>query len=208
MDTVAQLIREHDAPVRPFPETVSKWKKNKDKRGLVQIPVLGSIGNIGPCGSHHYNPDSPPGIDAYVTPFAGCMMTAMMQKWKKDFCPTRSGCTLQWGDASHGTKNRFPPHRTHRDGTCVDIRPMRKGGFSDTPLKYKDGGYDRDTTKKLVSLAQSMGASLVIFNDPKIKLKRAGGHNNHLHICFTPNEVSEKECKNLRINANTCGELP
>lgn len=195
---------------RNFAQVAKKWAKNTDDRKLIQIPTVGSLANIGPCGSHHYNGDEPqpPGIDAYVTPFAGCLMTAMMQEWRQKFCPDQSGCTLQWGDASHGKKERFPPHSTHRDGTCVDIRPMRKGGFEDSPLTYKSGNYDRETTRKLVTMLQAMGASKIIFNDPKLDLDRRKKHDNHLHVCFEPNEISEKTCKNLRVEQNSCRELP
>jgi hypothetical protein len=195
---------------RNFAQVAKKWNANKDDRKLVQIPTMGTLANIGPCGSHHYNGDEPqpPGIDAYVTPFTGCLMTAVMQEWRKNFCLYQSGCTLQWGDASHGQKKKFPPHSTHRDGTCIDIRPMRKGGFEDAPLTYKSDNYDRDTTKKLVGLLKEMGASKIIFNDPEIDVSRARKHANHIHVCFEPNEISEKTCKNLKVEQKLCRELP
>lgn len=193
---------------RNFGQVVKKWKKNEDHRELVQIPIMGEEGNFGPCGSHHYNPDEPFGIDAYVTPFTGCLMTALMQEWRKKFCLYQSGCTLQWGDASHGEKIKFPPHSTHRDGTCVDIRPMRKGEFEDTPLTYHHDQYDRETTQNLITMMKEMGASKVIFNDPEIEASRRKKHDNHIHVCFEPNEVSEKTCKNLRVENRLCRELP
>lgn len=203
-----EALAEENPLGRHFGHVMKKWKQNKDKRGLVQIPLMGEEGNFGPCGSHHYNPDEPVGIDAYVTPFTGCLLTAVMQEWRKNFCLYQSGCTLQWGDASHGEKVRFPPHSTHRDGTCIDIRPMRKGDFEDKPLTYKFAEYDRATTQKLVTMMKEMGASKVIFNDPEIDASRRKKHDNHIHVCFEPNETSEKTCKNLRVEQRLCRELP
>lgn len=199
--------------LNPFLEALKKLAKTKKcsgtdykcNRGLIQMPLVGA--NAGFCGTHHYYPDRPYGIDAYTNPLTACALTALAQEWKKNYCKNRSGCTLQWGDISHRTKVRFPPHVTHTDGTCVDIRPMRSGGFSDSGITYGSRGYDRAKTNQFIKLAKSMGASLVIYNDPKISARRAGGHNNHIHLCFNNNPSSRKTCNNLKVDPETCPEL-
>lgn len=183
----------------------------KTNRGLVQMPLFSPRGNVGACGSHHYNPNSPVGSDAYTNPLTACVLTDLMQEWKRTVCPTRSGCTLQWGDISHITDPGFQgAHRTHTVGLCVDIRPMRKGGFADSPIVYTDSSYDRVAMKKLVDMAKARGANLgqLFFNDTRIGTRPMTGHSNHLHVCFPDNAKTRAVCKNLKVDPNVCPELP
>lgn len=220
------------APEKPAtpPAAASTWLDNLRKlmknpktkvaglstsRGLVQMPLLGSRGNIGACGSHHYNPDKPIGVDAYANPVTACVLTSVMQEWKKNVCPERSGCTLAWGDISHKTDPAFHgSHQTHTKGLCVDIRPMRKGGFEDKPLYYNYSDYDRNMTTKLVKLLRANGAdtSRLYFNDPKVtkaglSRRSTPEHANHVHVCFNDNAKTRAVCNNLKVDTNVCPEL-
>lgn len=198
----------------PFINTLKQMRKTKKclrqssyacNRGLIQMPLVGK--NAGFCGSHHYLPDSPRGVDAYASPVAACSLTAIAQKWKQSYCPNGGGCKLSWGDISHRTKPRYNGHVSHTDGNCVDIRPMRKGGFSDSGLTYKARDYDRQKTSDFIKLAKSMGASVMLFNDTKLGTRYASGHHNHIHVCFNDNAVAQKTCDNLVINPKICPEL-
>ena len=178
----------------------------KCSRGMVQVPLLGR-GNIGPCGSHHYTPDPPPGTDAYAEPVANCAFTAVLQEWKKNHCPERSGCTIAWGDISHKTKAIFNGHADHQEGECIDIRPLRKGEFVDGGIRWLDRGYDRNKTKELITMMKQMGANVVLFNDVSAGGQRLAGHNNHIHVCFKKNPTTEKLCQNLKVDGKICPEL-
>jgi penicillin-insensitive murein endopeptidase len=75
------------------------------------------------------------------------------------------------------------PHRSHRNGLQVDIRPIRKDG-AQSPVSYKSKDYDLAATKRLVALIISSGmVNKVMFNDPHIDgIKPMAGHDDHIHI--------------------------
>ena len=77
----------------------------------------------------------------------------------------------------------FPPHRSHRSGLEVDIRPIRKDGKR-MPVRYTDPNYDRQATMKLVSLIWQTGmVKRVAFNDASIpRVQHIAGHDDHLHV--------------------------
>jgi hypothetical protein len=51
-----------------------------------------------------------------------------------------------------------------------------------------------------------MGATTVLFNDPKIEgASYSGGHDNHLHICIPNNRTARGVCNNYRYDPNICG---
>lgn len=77
----------------------------------------------------------------------------------------------------------FPPHKSHKSGLQVDIRPLRKDG-THAPVSYKSSSYDQKATKKLISLIFSSNmVNKIIFNDPDIVgVKYLAGHDNHIHV--------------------------
>lgn len=77
----------------------------------------------------------------------------------------------------------FHPHKSHKSGLEVDIRPLRKDGLR-LPVRYHENFYDRDGTKKLVELMFGTGLiRRVMFNDSQIYgVHRLAGHDNHLHV--------------------------
>lgn len=179
-------------------------------RYMVRFPKLPDSSYYGACGSFHYNPDSDDWIDAYAHPRAACGFVSLLQEWRKTYCPSSErGCRMQWGDISHKTQKFFSGHQTHTHGYCVDMRPFRKGDFSNTPLWWDDERYDRDVTKKFVQLIKrSYGASPIYFNDPEL-IKQglttySDGHDNHLHFCLQNVETVTKTCKALSVNENYC----
>ncbi|MBX2988950.1 MAG: SH3 domain-containing protein [Bdellovibrionaceae bacterium] len=192
-------------------------------RGMVQLPLCSKKGFIGPFNSFHYDPASPGpvGADAYANPLTACAFSSVLHDWDKQkaqLCPAGSDCQIAWGDISHPNKKRFNGHKSHTRGQCIDIRPIMKGGFSNEPLCHRDvyrgGGkrrrlvcsgakYDRATTQKFVAMLKERGGE-VIFNDPSIKASRAGGHDNHIHVCFNNNANSRKACDNFKPTTPLC----
>jgi murein endopeptidase len=77
----------------------------------------------------------------------------------------------------------FPPHRSHRSGMEVDIRPIRKDG-KQLPVRFTDSLYDRNATQKLVELIWKTGmVKRVFFNDLSIpRVQKMMGHDDHLHV--------------------------
>lgn len=182
-------------------------------RGLVQMPA---DGNAGFCGSHHYTPDRPPGVDAYAAPLTACSLVGLAQEWKKTACPNdNDGCRIAWGDISHGTKALFNGHREHTNGECVDIRPFNKGSFRDAGRTVSSNDYDREKTTEFLKMAKKMGAD-VRFSDRKLMNENKdldiawGGssHANHIHVCFKASDKKvQQACNNLTVDPKVCSEI-
>lgn len=77
----------------------------------------------------------------------------------------------------------FPPHRSHRSGLEVDMRPLRKDG-KPLPVRFHDTQYDREATRKLVEAIWHTGVvKRVAFNDLAIPgVQMMTGHDDHLHV--------------------------
>lgn len=77
----------------------------------------------------------------------------------------------------------FAPHRSHRSGLEVDIRPVRKDG-NRLPCSISDKQYDRDATAALIGLFQEHSkVQLVLFNDRSIRgVSHASNHSDHFHV--------------------------
>jgi len=93
------------------------------------------------------------------------------------------GTEIGIGDISFRNRHAMAPHHTHRDGKCVDIRPLRTD-LAAAPVNIHDSNYDRDATKLLVaSLLAHRNVQTILFNDNQILgVKSWVGHDNHLHV--------------------------
>lgn len=191
---------------------LSSWRRSQ--RGFIQIPTEGPDDTVGPCGSTHYLPYSPgkdqigKPIDNYADPTTACAFMSSLQEWKKNHCkPADAGCKIMWGDISHPNNLRLPPHSTggHGHGNCIDIRPLRTGNRAiNAGLNFNSADYDRTATRLMVEVFRRNGADTILFNDPEINTSRAGGHSNHLHVCFKPGPRTREACRNFRYDANVC----
>lgn len=77
----------------------------------------------------------------------------------------------------------FSPHRSHRNGLQVDVRPLRKDGRQ-APVGYGSPDYDREGTARLIECFRATGmVRQVFFNDGRIpRVHPMAGHDDHLHI--------------------------
>lgn len=185
----------------------------KCNRGLMQMPA---DGNAGFCGTHHYTPDRPPGVDTHAAPHTACSLVAVAQEWKKTACPNdNAGCKIAWGDISHATRPRFNGHQAHTGGECIDIRPFNTGSFRDAGRTVGSADYDRAKTLEFIKLAKRMGGD-IMYSDRTISngnrdLNIAWGgsaHNNHMHICFPASDPTvQSACNNLTVDPAVCSEL-
>lgn len=97
------------------------------------------------------------------------------------------------GELSFAKGGPIHPHKEHRWGTEVDIRPLRKDG-KEFPVTVDDPQYDREATRILIqSLLEHLNVAEILFSDRKIvydpklkgeqRLKWGGaGHIHHLHV--------------------------
>lgn len=190
-----------------------KQSDYKCNRGLMQMPAEG---NAGFCGTHHYSPDRPPGVDTYAAPHTACSLVAVAQEWKKTACPNDdAGCRIAWGDISHATRPIFNSHNAHTRGECIDIRPFNKGAFRDAGRTVSTSDYDRAKTAEFLKLAKKFGGD-IMYSDRKIMKDNKdlniswGGdsHANHMHVCFeAANPTVQNACNNLKVDPRLCSEV-
>lgn len=171
-----------------------------DAKGIVKIPLDYEKGDgkgyPGPFGSYHYNADDKGASDVFAKPVAACVFNKVLERHNKD-CKG-SGCQLQFGNIYH--PRSFNVHTSHGGGDCFDVRPLKKVS-SKRALTYKDEIYDREKTKKLISLFDKAGATKIIYDDrqvssPNIRRTSDQSHANHMHVCF---DVKSPKVKNTCI---------
>ena len=93
------------------------------------------------------------------------------------------------GDISRRGGGPFPPHKSHKDGRDVDVRPLTNNGLNE-PTNINATNYSHARTRELILLIrEKFTLELIFFNDPlTIKeglTKHAAGHDNHLHLRFS-----------------------
>ncbi|HET6670707.1 MAG TPA: peptidoglycan-binding domain-containing protein [Pyrinomonadaceae bacterium] len=79
----------------------------------------------------------------------------------------------------------MPPHKSHRVGLDVDVRPMRTDGANE-PVNITDSKYDRATTTELIALWwKKAPVQALFFNDPTVIAaglsQFVNGHHHHFH---------------------------
>lgn len=167
----------------------------------------------------YYKNSDAPNIDNWGNPTTICSLYNLTDKFfeKCKETPGRSDeqCMARVGDMSFitpvnkhnpggGWKNKDPlDHKSHHTGNCIDLRPFRNDDDFGR-LEHTYSTYDREITQEFVNMAKKFGANNILFNDSKIKgAARAGGHDNHLHICFPPKNKTVKESCSQRSQKRT-----
>jgi murein endopeptidase len=95
---------------------------------------------------------------------------------------------LQIGDISRRGGGQFPPHKSHKLGVDVDIRPITKNG-NEEPVNIHLANYSHERTRALCELIrQTITGVRIFFNDPRLinlgLAQRLAGHDDHLHVRF------------------------
>lgn len=97
------------------------------------------------------------------------------------------GLEMGVGDLSLSEGGDLPPHKTHRDGNHVDLRPIRADRKPQPVTISQKQEYDAQATLRLVELlAGRSEVRSILFNDSTMKglagkLQPWSGHDNHLH---------------------------
>ncbi len=197
----------------------------RDNVNLVALPRAQSANdpNGSPlCGAHQPSRLFNEGRgQLYFTPTAGCLMTAVAQRWRREHCPDNApDCRLVVGDGSHGEEvPRSWPHNNHRAGACVDVYLPRRAGGNLTDQAGNQGSYSPERTRALIQIMTDYGASPnihqagatpgtgVVFDRGGPHTVRVGGHSNHIHVCFRDNASNRRRCDNTTFDTNLCPEL-
>ena len=118
------------------------------------------------------------GAGQYAHPRMHTFLILLASRWAA-IDPRKFGV----GNISLSGGVKFEPHKTHRDGLGVDIRPLRKDGKR-MGVSYTSSDYDRAATAKLIGLICETGmARKIYFNDASIPhVRPAKTHDNHFHV--------------------------
>jgi hypothetical protein len=97
-----------------------------------------------------------------------------------------SGHPFSIGQISKKGGGPMPPHKSHKLGVDIDVRPMRKDGQNQS-VTINDAEYDRAVTTELIELWwQKAPVQAIFFNDPTVIAARLSqfveGHHNHFHV--------------------------
>lgn len=97
----------------------------------------------------------------------------------------KAGIEIGVGNISFANGARMPPHKSHRRGVDVDIRPQRTDGAR-AGVKITASAYDREKTRTVVNeLRKDANLEYIFFNDSDIEGVRYWvGHDDHLHVRF------------------------
>jgi hypothetical protein len=207
----------YEAQTPRLRQIITSETNGSRRRDLVQLPMK-TIHN-GPYGSFHYSPDNNNVLDTYINKDTSCAFQNLLKEWRTDGCSDiqnadgstteyeERGCRVSFGDISHRDKLRWNGHRSHTNGYCIDIRPMRRGSFENAGLFYTNPDYDGQKTAEFIRMAKEYGATNILFNDPNIRSRPrsanyvsqvaySGGHSNHMHICIRPENIpaDKKQC--------------
>jgi len=92
------------------------------------------------------------------------------------------------GDISRRGGGNFPPHKTHKDGLDVDLRPLTNNGVNE-PTNIGAANFSHGRTRELILLIRnSFAIEVIFFNDPLTinegLTRHAAGHGNHVHVRF------------------------
>lgn len=90
------------------------------------------------------------------------------------------------GQISKKDGGTFPPHKSHKVGLDIDVRPMRKDG-ANAPVEITQSQFDRELTTELIDLWwRNAPVQNVFFNDQTVIAaglsQFVNGHGNHFHV--------------------------
>lgn len=154
----------------------SRAASTGSRRGFELLPASGT-------GYYHYAGGDDPTSDVWGHPSTIQCVEEVSRKWA-DRYPRRPRIGV--GDISLKNGGTFRPHRSHRNGVDVDIRPMKARG--EGPVSVGQPSYSRKHTKDMIELfIETCNVKRVYFNDMTLarkmdKVSTHPGHHNHVHF--------------------------
>lgn len=147
----------------------------------------------------------------YLAPWTLCGLKKMIDTFYKICDPkVDESCKISLGDCY--SEIQWKPHKTHYSGQCFDMLPAKKLLNAGKKVIYD---YTYDILKIISSVDPS---SVVYYNDKKLldkkkelkltKFSSESGHNDHLHVCFTPDSQAVRNaCKDDGFEERISTEL-
>lgn len=148
--------------------------------GFVLLPAQGT-------GYYHFGGTDQLDEDAWAEPVCIACIEAVGSEWTRRW-PQRPRIGV--GDISLRGGGRFHPHREHRLGLDIDIRPVSVGGEHRVSVGAEQ--FDQQATSDLIALFTELcHVEHVYFNDVELRrgmeiVEHARGHGNHLHVGLAP----------------------
>lgn len=146
----------------------------KDKRSYFMLPQA-------PEGAGYYVYGTPAhGGGQYAHPAMMTMLLFVERQWA-----AMDSRKFGIGNISLAGGDHYAPHRSHKKGLEVDVRPLRKDGKRTAVYWQWTEQYDQAATAALIELFRSYpGAGKVYFNDPELRhlVHPLINHDNHFHV--------------------------
>jgi hypothetical protein len=154
---------------------------------LLQFGVTDHIFADDMEGIAHQLPDAGIGYVAYGKPqkrYTTIDMLKRIEQLGKLWHLGTGGGVLQIGNISLKGGGFMRPHKSHRAGRDIDIRPVSKS-WSINPLTFRSRDYDQIGTQNLVYALLVFEPRFIFFNDPMVGgVRGLAGHDDHLHVAF------------------------
>jgi penicillin-insensitive murein endopeptidase len=146
----------------------------KDDRGYFMLPQA-------PEGAGYYVYGTPgQGGGQYAHPFMMTMLLFVETQWV-----AMDSRKFGIGNISLAGGGAYEPHRSHKKGLEVDVRPVRKDGKRTAVSWQSTDQYDQAATANLIALFRAYpGVGKVYFNDPDLRHLSLpqSNHDNHFHV--------------------------
>ena len=146
----------------------------KDSRDYFMVPQA-------PEGAGYYVYGTPgQGAGQYAHPAMMTMLLFVESRWA-----SMDRRKFGIGNISLAGGGAYEPHRSHKTGLEVDVRPVRKDGKR-TPVYWQSTDqYDQAATARLIGLFRAYpGVRKVYFYDPELHhlASPLSNHDNHFHV--------------------------
>jgi len=146
----------------------------KDKRNYFMLPQA-------PEGASYYVYGTPQnGGGQYAHPTMMTMLLFVERQWA-----AMDSRKFGIGNISLAGGDHYAPHRSHKKGLEVDVRPLRKDGKRTAVYWQWTDQYDQAATAALIALFRAYpGVGKVYFNDPELRHLALPllNHDNHFHV--------------------------
>jgi penicillin-insensitive murein endopeptidase len=156
-----------DGRINPNGTTWRHLTAGEKPSPLVPLPKAGT-------GYYRYSPST----NQYGTRQTIDAVTAVAAAFAAD-----ANAEIGVGDISLANGGHLSPHKSHRRGTNVDMRPLRSDKKR-LPVSITDDEYSCELTRQLIEkLLANSNVRRILFNDKGIHgVHFFQGHHNHLHV--------------------------
>ncbi len=179
-------------PVLPLDIPISSaWYRNRGThdyslaRGNVSSGTLTNglrIANSGTGFQYWWGGDTPDS-DNWGTLELINLVEKVAREWRRLYPDYPLITSMDMSRQSGGYFGGNPPHTSHQNGLDVDVRYIRKDGYS-SGVTTNSSNYSRTRTQELINLFFKFGNIIVIYSaDTELQgITYEADHNDHFHV--------------------------